>query len=510
MSEFNSCKYYKILEALAKRPIDLTKDGVLSLQRIKDFQSKNGPFSLLYATQRVDQKVLDALFALAKERKTVDNMHLMQDGEVLNFISGIECENRSALHTAMRDFFDVPRKATVAKEATKLAYEELLKLKKFIKKTEDFTDIIHIGIGGSALGPKAIYTALEFLAKKKVYFVSNVDPDNIEYVLKKINLKKTLVISVSKSGTTPETLNNELLIRKAFERAKIDANRHVVAVTGKNSPMDNPKKYLESFYIWDYVGGRYSATSMVGAVSLCLSLGEDNFMQILKGAHEMDKIALEEGKNNLPLMAALLGIWNRNFLSLPTLAVVPYSQALNFLVEHLQQCDMESNGKMLEKTGKLVDFATGPIIFGGTGTDCQHSFFQYLHQGSQIVPVEFIGFTNSQYENSDKLSQQKLLSNLFAQACALALGKNDKNPNKMFFGNRPSSILLADRLTPFNMGALLAYFEHKVVFQGFLWDINSFDQEGVQLGKILADKFFSAFNGKNDFLLAEGFIKTLR
>jgi glucose-6-phosphate isomerase len=514
MSIFRQYKAYKNLQELASNPFDLTHDGNLSLDRVKSFQIKSDPFTLLYATERVNGDVIKGLLSLADEAKCLEKMVSMQNGEKINNIVGVEGENRSVLHTAMRDFFDGGNKDVVAKEAAQLAYAEVEKLRAFIKKGDAFTDIIHIGIGGSSLGPKAIYVALEYLAKKKVYFVSNVDPDNVLKVLRQVDLKKTLVVLVSKSGTTPESFTNEYILREAFNRENIDAKEHIVAVTGKGSPMDDPKRYLESFYIWDYVGGRYSVTSMVGAVTLSLALGMDNFMDILRGANRIDKMVLDRGEKNLPLMAALLGIWNNNFLNYSTEAIIPYSYALSSFVDHLQQCDMESNGKMLEKSGKYVDFVTGPIIWGGVGTDVQHSFFQLLHQGSHIVPVEFIGFSEGQYDGDVEVnkttSQQKLLANMFAQACALALGKKDKNLNKVFNGNRPSSILLMDKLTPFNMGALLAYYEHKVVFQGFIWNINSFDQEGVQLGKVLADKFLSSFIKDGNFLLAKGFIESLR
>ncbi len=251
---------------------------------------------------------------------------------------------------------------------------------------------------------------------------------------------------------------------------------------------------------------------MVGGVVLGFTLGFDNYLKLLEGASAMDKIALEKKEEaNLPLVAALLSIWNRNFLKYPTLAIVPYSEALIRFPAHLQQCDMESNGKSINKSGEFIDYSTGPIIWGEIGTNGQHSFFQLLHQGTDIVPVEFIGFKESQYGKDLKVketsSHQKLLANLFAQSIALGTGKKDDNPNKCFLGNKPNHIILMDKLTPYNMGALLAFYEHKITFEGFIWGINSFDQEGVQLGKVLANKFLSLMKDpKETFPLGEAYL----
>ncbi|MBX9743976.1 MAG: glucose-6-phosphate isomerase, partial [Chlamydiales bacterium] len=249
---------------------------------------------------------------------------------------------------------------------------------------------------------------------------------------------------------------------------------------------------------WDFVGGRYSPTSMEGAVMLGFALGFTEWMKLLRGAHAMD-IHAKTAKpgENLPLFSALLGIWNRNFLHLPTVAIIPYSQALVRFPAHLQQLDMESNGKSIDRQGKKCTYATGPVIWGEPGTNGQHSFYQLIHQGTDVIPVEFIGFRHSQANQDLSIqkttSQQKLLSNLFAQSIALAVGQSNQNPNKVFPGNRPNRIFFADRLDPYTLGALLAFYEHKVAFQGFIWNINSFDQEGVQLGKVLANKMLSLF-----------------
>lgn len=265
--------------------------------------------------------------------------------------------------------------------------------------------------------------------------------------------------------------------------------------------MDNPDRYLRAFHMYDYIGGRYSITSMVGLAMLGFYLGFEQIMEFLRGAAEIDLLAEDPDiRKNMPLLLALLGIWNHNFLGCPTIAVLPYSQALHRFPAHLQQCDMESNGKSVDRAGNPVCCKTGPILWGEPGTNGQHAFYQLLHQGTEVVPVEFIGFLRSQWaediEVAGSTSQQKLLANLLAQSVALASGQSSDNPNRRFPGNRPSVLLLADRLTPGTMGELLALYEAKIVLQGFAWNINSFDQEGVQLGKVLATEFLDCMTGK--------------
>lgn len=515
---FSSYQSTRKLKELSKQPIDFTKKEALTPARLKKMHAEALGFQLLYGTERVTEQVLSHLFALAKEAKAIDKMQEMQDGEIINKIEGYESEKREVLHTAMRDFFEQRNRAPAARKAADLAFMEVRKLDAFLKKHRHFTDIVQIGIGGSDLGPRALAIALEryHLKGKRAHFISNVDPDDAAAVLAKLELSKTLVVVVSKSGGTLETLTNEEIARSFFKKAKLNPKKHVVAVTGKGSPMDNPSRYLASFYIWDYVGGRYSATSMVGGVSLAFLLGMKGYMEILRGAHLMDhhaRTAKEE--KNLPLISALLGIWNRNFLHLPTVAIIPYSQALSRFPAHLQQCDMESNGKGIDKSGHFVDFQTGPIIWGEPGTNGQHSFYQLIHQGTTPVPLEFVGFQKSQYGKDLTVkgtsSQEKLLANLFAQSIALATGQKNENPNKHFPGNRPNRILLGERLDPEMMGKLLSFYEHKVAFQGFIWGINSFDQEGVQLGKVLANKIIDLFAGKKgDFPLGKAYISFVK
>ncbi|MBX9923639.1 MAG: glucose-6-phosphate isomerase [Rhabdochlamydiaceae bacterium] len=503
MTSFSHLKSVIHLNELAEDPYDLTLDINLQPKRIDSMLSEALGLKLFYGTERVSDITLQALFDLAEETKVLDKMHKMQSGEVMNRIEGCESEERKVLHTAMRDFFEQTNEAPVAKEASQLAYQELEKLVEFLRdleKNDNFTDMVQVGIGGSDLGPRAIYLALKAYEKpnRRAHFFSNVDPDDGFSVLKDLDLSKTLFVVVSKSGSTLETRTNEELVRFYLQKAGLDPKNHLIAVTGKGSPMDDPSRYLASFYIWDYIGGRYSVTSMVGCVILAFSLGMDRVLSFLRGASSMDKLALKpQMKGNLPLLSALLSVWNRNFLGCSTSAVIPYSQALSRFPAHLQQLNMESNGKRIDKRGHDLDFDSGPVIWGEPGTNGQHSFFQLIHQGTSVVPVEFLGFCQSQYKEDvlyqGTYCQEKLLSNLFAQSLALATGQKSSNPNKVFPGNRPSRVLLGSRLDPYTLGQILSYYENSVAFQGFLWNINSFDQEGVQLGKVLASQCIDLF-----------------
>lgn len=492
-----------ILRRLARQPYDLTSEGgLLKDNRLERYISRSGPFRLLYATQRVDDVVLQALQELANECGLVEQFIKMRRGEIMNRIRGYESENRQVLHTACRDLFSESPKAAAA---TAQMRAELQRLKSFLsdldsgavvnERGESFTTLVNVGIGGSDLGPRSIYEALKPYGRpeRKVHFIANVDPDDAAQVLESLDLSRTLINIVSKSGSTLETLTNESIVTHRLRAAGLNPAKHCLAVTGQGSPMDDPDRYLRSFYMYDYIGGRYSSTSMVGGVMLGFYLGYERLLEFLQGAAGIDYAAENRDiRENLPLMLALLGIWNHNFLGASTVAVLPYSQALHRFPAHLQQCDMESNGKSVDREGKNCSYATGPIVWGEPGTNGQHAFYQLLHQGTEIVPAEFIGFAKSQYgsdlEVQGSTSQDKLLANLLAQALALAVGQRHENPNKIFTGNRPSSVLLAERLTPETMGALLAIYEAKIVFQGFCWNINSFDQEGVQLGKRLATR----------------------
>ena len=504
------------LQSLVASAPDLRQPETLNAGRIAAMKSSAVGFDLLFATQRVDNQILGALQSLADETEAVAQMRQIMAGEVMNRIEGFDCENRQVMHHAMRNVFADLARPELDGESEPLiaaAREELARLEAFLEaldsgkitnaKGETFTDMVNIGIGGSDLGPKAIYLALKAYAPAghRAHFVSNVDPDDANEVLAGLDLSRTLVNVVSKSGSTLETLTNEELVASRFRQAGLDPAKHFVCVTGRGSPMDNPAKYLRAFYMYDSIGGRYSVSSMVGGVILGFGLGLDNFRQFLRGMRKMDLNALEtDSRRNLSLLAALLGIWNRDFLAIPTLAVLPYSQALSRFAAHLQQCDMESNGKRIDRRGRAVPFATGPIVWGEPGTNGQHAFYQLIHQSETVVACDFIGFRESQrgadLQVKGSSSQEKLLANLLAQSLALASGKSSDNPNKQFPGNRPNSLLIGRQLTPESMGALLAFYENKISFQGLIWNINSFDQEGVQLGKVLANEILDALTGK--------------
>ena len=460
-------------------------------------------FAFNYAAKQVDDNVLEALVKLAKEAQLSEKFKAVYNGEVVN--TG---ENRRVLHHMTRGQLGQAVEADGV-DKRKFYVEQQERIADFANKVhageitnaagEKFTTVVQIGIGGSDLGPRAIYLALENWAKKnntfkmEARFISNVDPDDAAAVLNSIDVAHSLFVLVSKSGTTLETLTNESFVKDALKNAGLDASKHMIAVTSETSPLAKSDDYLAAFFMDDYIGGRYSSSSAVGGAVLSLAFGPEVFAQFLEGAHEEDKLSMNEDVlQNPEMLDALIGVYERNVLGYPATAVLPYSQALNRFPAHLQQLDMESNGKCVNRFGERVSYPTGPIIFGEPGTNGQHSFYQLLHQGTDIVPLQFVGFKNSQIGTDvviqGSTSQQKLCANVAAQIVAFACGKSDENRNKNFEGGRPSSIIIGDQVTPKTIGALLAHFENKVMFQGFLWNINSFDQEGVQLGKVLAKR----------------------
>lgn len=456
-----------------------------------------------YAAKQVNDNVLNALAKLAEEAQLTEKYKELYNGEVIN--TG---EKRLVLHQLTRgQLGDVVKADGVDKRA--FYVEQQKKIADFANKVhageitnaagEKFTTVVQIGIGGSDLGPRAMYLALENWAKKndtfkmEAKFISNVDPDDASAVLASIDVAHSIFVLVSKSGTTLETLTNESFVKDALKNAGLDASKHMIAVTSETSPLAKSDDYLAAFFMDDYIGGRYSSTSAVGGAVLSLAFGPEVFAQFLDGAAAEDKLSMNEDIfKNPAMMDALIGVYERNILGYPSTAVLPYSQALSRFPAHLQQLDMESNGKSVNRFGEPIDYVTGPIIFGEPGTNGQHSFYQLLHQGTDIVPLQFIGFKNSQMGTDvviqDSTSQQKLCANVVAQIVAFACGKSDENRNKNFEGGRPSSIIIGEELNPKALGALLAHFENKVMYQGFLWNVNSFDQEGVQLGKVLAKR----------------------
>jgi glucose-6-phosphate isomerase len=323
--------------------------------------------------------------------------------------------------------------------------------------------------------------------------IRNEDPDDAVGVLSNVDVAHSLFVLVSKSGTTLETLTNESFVKDALAKAGLDASKHMIAVTSETSPLAKSADYLAAFFMDDYIGGRFSSTSGVGGAVLSLAFGPEVFGRFLDGAAAADETAKNKDLLKNPAMLdALIGVYERNVLGYGATAVLPYSQALSRFPAHLQQADMESNGKSVNRFGEPVNYVTGPIIYGEPGTNGQHSFYQLLHQGTDIIPLQFVGFKNSQMGSDvviqGSTSQQKLCANVVAQIVAFACGKDDTDLNKKFNGGRPSSIIIGDKLTPEALGALLSHFENKIMFQGFTWNLNSFDQEGVQLGKVLAKK----------------------
>ncbi len=456
-----------------------------------------------YAAKAVDDEILSALAELAAEAQLTEKYEALYNGAMIN--TG---EKRLVLHQLTRGQLGEP---VIADGVDKRDFYlgEQKKAAEFAKKVhageitnaagERFTTVVQIGIGGSDLGPRAMYLALENWARQngcfklEARFISNVDPDDAANVLKTIDVAHSLFVLVSKSGTTLETLTNESFVKDALKNMGLDPSKHMVAVTSQTSPLAKSSDYLAAFFMDDYIGGRYSSTSCVGGVVLSLAFGPAVFARFLDGAHAADVTAKETDLLKNPAMLdAMIGLYERNILGYPVTAVLPYSQALSRFPAHLQQLDMESNGKHVNRFGEPVSYPTGPVIFGEPGTNGQHSFYQLLHQGTDVVPMQFVGFRENQAGMDvviqGSTSQQKLCANVAAQIMAFACGKQDANPNKSFDGGRPSSIIIGKQLTPEALGALLAHFENKVMFQGFCWNLNSFDQEGVQLGKVLAKR----------------------
>ena len=501
---FDSLASYKEIADVERVNLAEAMTGANGAERVKKYSVPMAAgMAYNYAAKQVDENVLSALEKLAEEAQLTEKYKVLYNGEVIN--TG---EKRLVLHQLTRGQLG---DAVVADGVDKRAFyvEQQDKIAEFANKVhageitnaagEKFTTVVQIGIGGSDLGPRAMYLALENWAKKnntfkmEAKFISNVDPDDAAAVLNSIDVAHSIFVLVSKSGTTLETLTNESFVKDALKNAGLDASRHMIAVTSETSPLAKSDDYLAAFFMDDYIGGRFSSTSAVGGAVLSLAFGPEVFAQFLEGAAEEDKLAMNTDlRENPDMLDALIGVYERNVLGYPATTVLPYSQALSRFPAHLQQLDMESNGKSVNRFGEPVDYVTGPVIFGEPGTNGQHSFYQLLHQGTDIIPLQFVGFKNSQIGTDvviqGSTSQQKLCANVVAQIVAFACGKADENRNKNFEGGRPSSIIVGESLTPQALGALLAHFENKIMFQGFVWNVNSFDQEGVQLGKVLAKR----------------------
>jgi len=492
------------------RPENHLKNLIREQGRLKKFSLKDGGLFFDFSRQRVDERTMELLSELAEERKLKQQFQAMVSGEKVN-----TTENRAALHTSSRSFSEepvlvdgkdvMPEIRRVREEIRDFA-AKILSGKITGSAGKPFRHAVVIGIGGSYLGTEFVSEALRAYADRDIelHYLANVDIHNFGRIASRIDPETTLWIVVSKSYTTTETSANTRQAYNFMKEKGIDPSKHLVTVTAKGSPGDDPSNpVLAAFHLFDFIGGRYSVTSAVGGVPLSLYLGYDRFERFLKGAEEMDNHAKNAAPNeNLPLIAALISIWNNNFLGYPAQAVIPYSDPLCKLAPHVQQLYMESNGKSVTKNGNPLEETAGVIIFGEPGTNAQHSFFQLAHQGRPF-PIDFIGVIHPQYgqfqaKSKGVTNHQELWANLISQPIALAVGKEDENPARSFSGNRPSSTILLKDLSPENVGRLLAFYEARTVFEAFIWGINPFDQFGVELGKTLASGIRKEMAGRNE------------
>jgi glucose-6-phosphate isomerase len=490
--------------------------------RFRSFSAKAGDLLLDYSKNRIDDRVMDTLFAIAREAGLEERRTAMWKGEHINIT-----EDRPVQHMALRYFGD--KKVVVdGKDVMPDVRAVLGAMKAFSEQVRDgslrgatgetFTDVVNIGIGGSDLGPAMVTLALAPYTRPdlRAHYVSNVDGAHIHDTLKGLDPKRTLFIVASKTFTTDETMTNAGSARKWIADAlgegavpehfaALSTNLEACAAFGIKSD--------RIFGFWDWVGGRYSVWSAIG-LPVAIAVGYENFEAFLKGAYEMDQHFLKTKlEKNLPVIMGLLGVWYRNAWGFSTHAVLPYDQRLSRFAAYLQQQDMESNGKSVDLKGKPVDYSTGPIVWGEPGTNGQHAFYQLIHQGTDVIPADFL--VAAQPHEALPPHHDKLVANVLAQAEALMLGKTksevvaeltaqgmDKarikelTPHKMFPGNRPSNVLMYPKLTPERLGSLVALYEHKVFVQGTIWGVNSYDQWGVELGKQLAKALLPKVEGK--------------
>jgi glucose-6-phosphate isomerase len=487
--------------------------------RAEKFSIQWNDFLLDFSKNRITDETLNLLLNLADEMQLKSAISCYFDGEAIN-----QTEDRAVLHTALR----ARDNAVVSVDGTNVIPEILevkTKIKNFtheittgIRKGftgKEFTDVVNIGIGGSDLGPAMVVEALQYYQNQlNIHFISNIDGDHVQELLKKINPETTLFVIVSKTFTTQETLTNSETIRKWFlqSASQSDVAKHFVAVS------TNIQKVTafgidasNVFPMRDWVGGRFSFWSAVG-LTISLSVGYDNFDALLQGANEMDEhFKTADFDQNIPVILALLSIWYNNFFAAESEAIIPYTQYLQKLAPYLQQGIMESNGKSVDRNGDKVNYQTGTIIWGEPGTNSQHAFFQLIHQGTKLIPTDFIGFLKPLHGNMNH--HNKLMSNFFAQTEALLNGKTEDQvraeftklnystgqadfltPFKVFEGNKPTNTILIDKLTPKTLGSLVAMYEHKIFVQGVIWNIFSYDQWGVELGKQLASSILEEIN----------------
>ena len=503
-------QHLKIQADVLNQPENHLKNLLSHPDRLNNFSVYASELFFDFSHQRVTQPVMDLLLDLAIERRLLEQFNNMVSGEKVNIT-----EDRAALHTATRQFSsdpvlvdgeDILPEMMKQREQMKTFSQDVRSGKITGSTGKKFKHVVVIGIGGSYLGTEFVCTALSAYSDRSIrlHYLSNVDIHNFGQIVSEIDPETTLWVVVSKSYTTTETLANTNLAKKFMIKEGLDPKKHFVSVTSKGSPGDDPNAdILQSFHMFDYIGGRYSVTSAVGGVPISLYLGYDIFERFLKGAEEMDIHAKSTTVHmNAPMIAALISVWNNNFLNYPAQGIIPYASPLSKLAPHIQQLNMESNGKSVAIDGSFLKEATGTIIFGEPGTNAQHSFFQLAHQG-RVFPIDFIGVVKPQYEQFNTTykavtNHQELWANLISQPKALALGKSDTNTAKHFRGNRPSSTLILKDLSPENVGRLLSFYEAKTVFEAFSWGINPFDQFGVELGKTMASDIRGEMALKND------------
>ncbi|XP_008309434.1 glucose-6-phosphate isomerase a [Cynoglossus semilaevis] len=490
-------------------------------QRFSQFsttlETDDGDILLDYSKNLINEEVMSMLVSMAKSRGVEEARENMFSGEKINFTEG-----RAVLHVALRNRSNKPILVD-GKDVMPEVNQVLDKMKGFCQKVrsgawrgfsgKSITDVVNIGIGGSDLGPLMVTEALKPYSAEgpNVWFVSNIDGTHLAKTLAKLNPETTLFIIASKTFTTQETITNAESARDWFLQAAKDKSavaKHFVALsTNAAKVSDFGIDTQNMFEFWDWVGGRYSLWSAIG-LSIALHIGFDNFEQLLSGAHWMDQHFLNTPlEKNAPVLLALLGVWYVNFFGAETQALLPYDQYMHRFAAYFQQGDMESNGKYITRSGARVNYQTGPIVWGEPGTNGQHAFYQLIHQGTRMIPADFLIPAQSHHPIKDNLHHKILVANFLAQTEALMKGKTSDEarkelkaagmsgdalekllPHKVFEGNKPSNSIVFKKLTPFVLGALIAMYEHKIFVQGVIWDINSYDQWGVELGKQLAKK----------------------
>ena len=494
-NHFKEIKDHKIIDFFNKNKL-----------RSEELSIKWNDFYVDYSKNRITKKTIKLFNDLLVEIDLKDSINKYFNGDLIN-----KTENRAVLHTALRskadegikyNGVDIHQKINDVNKKIKQFSDSVIIGSKKGYTGKSFTDVVNIGIGGSDLGPSMVVESLKFYKNHlNTHFVSNIDGDHVNEVLKTLNPETTLFIIVSKTFTTQETLSNANTIRNWFLNSGAtnnDITKHFIAVSSNIEKVTSFGIEMDNIFpMWNWVGGRFSLWSAVG-ISISLSVGFENFNRLLEGAGEMDNHFKDANfEKNIPVILACLGVWYNNFFNCESESVITYSQYLNQFATYLQQASMESNGKSVDRDGNKVNYSTGQIVWGEPGTNSQHAFFQLIHQGTKLIPIDFIGFAKSLHGNQDH--QNKLISNFIAQTEALMKGKSlleveesfDKdsftNPFKVFEGNNPTNTILIDKLTPKSLGKLIALYEHKIFVQGVIWNIFSYDQFGVELGKNLAN-----------------------